>query len=150
AGLPGVWANHVCRHAVPAGHRPSRFMTASGAPLGSQELLQAAVDHLRAGGLVAAATESFFALMADAANSAALDRLFAVKGRETSKGVALMLGSADEWSAWVGPVPPAAAEVGRRFWPGPLTLALPALPHVDARLTVDGTVGVRVPGESLA
>ena len=62
----------------------------------------------------------------------------------------MMLGSADEWSAWVGPVPPAAAEVGRRFWPGPLTLALPALPHVDARLTVDGTVGVRVPGESLA
>jgi len=59
-----------------------------------------AVELLRLGEVVAAATESSFGLFADAQNPRALDRLFAINPRQ-SKGVGLILPSRSAWSGWV-------------------------------------------------
>lgn len=48
-------------------------------------------------------------------------------------------------------VPPEARALATRFWPGPLTLVLPARPGLPAPLTAGtGTIGVRVPGHPVA
>jgi L-threonylcarbamoyladenylate synthase len=105
---------------------------------------------LARGGVVAAGTESFVGLLADARNPAALARLFQLKRRSASKAVALMVPSVAAWRPVVHTLPPGALVLAQHFWPGPLTIALPAAPGLDPRLQVDGTVGVRQPAASPA
>jgi L-threonylcarbamoyladenylate synthase len=110
--------------------------------------LTRALAVLGGGGVVAAATETFFGLLADARRASAIDLVFSMKGREASKGVALLLPSRDAWSALTSSIPPLAARLADRFWPGPLTVALPARPGIDPRLTEEGTIAVRWGGPS--
>jgi L-threonylcarbamoyladenylate synthase len=117
-------------------------------PLADQ--LERALGALTEGGVVAAATETFFGLLADARRPAAIDRVFSLKGRDAAKGVALVLPNREAWAELVLEIPPLAARLADAFWPGPLTIALPARPGLDARLQLDGTVAVRWPGPSAA
>jgi L-threonylcarbamoyladenylate synthase len=103
-----------------------------------------AVAGLRAGRVVAAATESFFGLLADASSQEALDVLATIKPR--SAGMALVIPDRSAWEPLVTSLPSLAHRLADAFWPGPLTIALPAAAGVDPRLVVDGTVGVRLPG----
>jgi L-threonylcarbamoyladenylate synthase len=108
--------------------------------------IAAAVRALEEGRVVAAATESSFGLLADANNPVAVERVFAIKGRDEGKGVALVTPSFEAWNEVVHSVPRLALDLARAFWPGGLTLALPARVGLDSRLLVQGTVGVRMPG----
>jgi L-threonylcarbamoyladenylate synthase len=112
--------------------------------------MREALDALRRGEVVAAATESFFGLLADVARPDALDRLLALKPRGLDKGMPIVLPARTAWNGLVRVVPPVASALADTFWPGPLTIALAAAPGVDARVTLDGRVGVRVPGECAA
>lgn len=105
---------------------------------------------LKDGRVVAAATETFFGLLADIDDPQALDAVFALKGRGGEKASALLLPSFEAWSALVLEIPPLAERLAEAFWPGPLTIVLPAKPGLDPRLVVDGRVGVRWPASSPA
>jgi len=111
----------------------------------------AAVAVLRRGGLVAFPTETVYGLGADAANPAAVGRIFAVKGRPRSHPVIVHLAEATAVKAWAADVPPDAWALAEAFWPGPLTLILPRADHVpDAVTGGAATVGLRVPNQPLA
>jgi L-threonylcarbamoyladenylate synthase len=110
--------------------------------------LSLALSALSRGAVVAVATETLFGLLADPQHPGALDALFALKGRQAEKGVALLVPGKDSWRELVDDVPPLAESLADHFWPGPLTIVLPARPGLDPRLTVDGTVGARWPGPS--
>ncbi len=112
--------------------------------------MREALDALRRGEVVAAATESFFGFFADVARVDALDRLLALKPRGLDKGMPIVLPARTAWSGLVRVVPPVANALADAFWPGPLTIALPVAPGVDPRLALDGRVGVRLPGECAA
>jgi L-threonylcarbamoyladenylate synthase len=114
----------------------------------TEDELECAVRALSEGGVVAAATETFFGLLADARRADAIDRVFELKGRDAAKGVALLLPRRDAWCDLVLAIPPFAALLADRFWPGPLTVALAARPELDPRLQWGGTVAVRWPGAS--
>jgi len=105
---------------------------------------------LESGAVVAAATESYFGLLADATNPRALDALFSLKPRGAERGVGLILSGRDSWPSLVTDVPDVARALADAFWPGALTIALPARPEVDPRLTVAGTIAVRDAGPSQA
>ena len=107
-----------------------------------------ALAALARGQVVAAATETFFGLLAGARQPRALDALFALKRRDLHKGVALLVDGKATWSSLVPAIPEVADKVADHFWPGPLTIALEARADVDPRLTVDGTIAVRCPGPS--
>lgn len=97
-------------------------------------------------------TESSYGIAADIRKPVALDRLIALKThRPDSSPFALIaadLASARQL-ARVWPVP--AADLAARYWPGPLTLVVPARDDLPACLVgPDGGVGVRVPGHSIA
>jgi L-threonylcarbamoyladenylate synthase len=106
--------------------------------------VKAALEALSQGRVVAVATESLFGLLADARRADALERLFSLKPR--SAAVALVLPHRDAWRALVSDIPEEAEQLADAFWPGPLTIVLPARAAVDRRLTQGGTIGVRLPG----
>ena len=112
--------------------------------------LQALVDVLERGGVVACPTETWLGLLADASNERAVRRVAELKGRPADMPIALLLPSTDSIRVVALDLPPAAEALMEAHWPGPLTLLVPARPELDPRLVKDGKVGVRVPGPSPA
>jgi len=105
---------------------------------------------LGSGGVLALPTETFYALAVNPLDEAALDRLFALKARPPEKPVLVLISGPEELSQVAREVPEAAARLLAAFWPGPLTLILPARPGLPARLTGGtGTIGVRQPRQPL-
>jgi L-threonylcarbamoyladenylate synthase len=103
------------------------------------------------GGLVVFPTESVYGLGADARSDAAVARLIAVRGRETGKPILVLVDDLEMAGAVSQELSPAAARLAERFWPGPLTLVLPARPGLPEPLTAGtGTIGVRVPAHPAA
>jgi L-threonylcarbamoyladenylate synthase len=113
--------------------------------------LAAALEQLASGGVVAVATESFFGLLADIGKPDAVEALFALKPRGADKGVPVILPERGAWPALVaGAVPPLALAFADAFWPGGLSISLPAAEGVAARVAQGGSLAVRVPGASPA
>jgi L-threonylcarbamoyladenylate synthase len=113
--------------------------------------LEAAVQALRAGDVVAFPTETVYGLGANAQHESALQKIFALKGRPTSHPLIVHLDNARFLHRWVREVPPSAARLAERFWPGPLTLVLPRAANVlDLVTGGQDTVAVRVPAHPMA
>lgn len=105
--------------------------------------LAAAAAALHAGGVVGFPTDTVYGLAASAALPEAVAAISRVKGRSPEQPLILMVAAVEELREYceLGPV---AAGLARRFWPGPLTLILPAV-GAGAALGGMGTVGVRIP-----
>ncbi len=117
----------------------------------TQSEIEAAVEALRAGDLVAFPTETVYGLGANASNPAALRKVFAAKGRPAHHPLIVHLDSARYLHRWTQKLSPEAETLAARFWPGPLTLVLPKAPHVlDAVTGGQDTVAIRVPGHPMA
>lgn len=116
----------------------------------SIEDLAIAVGLLKAGAQVALPTETVYGLAADAGNSDALKGIFQAKGRPADHPLIVHLASADEIPCWASPVPELAWRLAEAFWPGPLTLVLPANRGVSPLVTGgQTTVALRVPGHQV-
>jgi L-threonylcarbamoyladenylate synthase len=107
--------------------------------------LNEALAALRAGELVVYPTETFYALGADPFSEAAMERLFALKGRDPEKPVALIAADAPMAFALARSISESARALADAFWPGPLTLVLTPRDGIPAPLVgPTGGVGVRV------
>jgi len=96
-------------------------------------------------------TETVYGLGADARSAAALARLVAVRGREEGKPILVLVSDLAMTATLAGDVPETARRLAARFWPGPLTLVLPARAGLPPALTAGtGTIGVRSPGDARA
>ncbi len=113
--------------------------------------LAAAADRLAAGEVVAFPTETVYGLGADIGCVAAVRRLFEIKGRPPTRALPILLADAADAAAFAATVPGPARRLMARGWPGPLTVVVPAAPHVP-RVVTGGldTVGLRVPDHDLA
>ena len=116
-----------------------------------RDALQEAAKWIRNGGLVALPTDTLYGLAADPFHADAVARVFAVKGRTAERALPLIAADAEQVAARLGPLPPDGRRLAEKFWPGPLTLLVPA-PAALARDVTGGTgrVGVRVPAHGIA
>ena len=106
-----------------------------------KKVVREAVRVILEGGIVAFPTETVYGLVVDATNREACDRLYALKGRDAHKACAYLLPDRESATRHVPEIPAPAARIADAFWPGPVTLVLPA---------EDGTlVGLRLPSEAL-
>ena len=106
---------------------------------------------LREGELVAFPTETVYGLGADAANAAAVAKIFALKGRPAGHPVIVHVANFDAAARWARELPHAAHTLAERFWPGPLTMILTKRSSVPAAVTGgEGTVGIRCPSHRMA
>jgi L-threonylcarbamoyladenylate synthase len=105
-----------------------------------------ALRLLRAGRLVAVPTETVYGLAGDAANSEAVQAIFAAKGRPTDHPLIVHLPSDAHMTRWARDIPPAAWRLAAAFWPGPLTLLLRKSESASTQATGGrDTIGLRVP-----
>jgi L-threonylcarbamoyladenylate synthase len=113
--------------------------------------LSAAVAALKRGELVAMPTETVYGLAADARNAAAVERIFAAKGRPADHPLIVHLGHPDALDEWAREVPDSARRLIAAFWPGPLTLVLNKARGVDPVVTGgQDTIGLRMPAHPVA
>ena len=113
--------------------------------------LDDAVAALRAGELVVYPTETFYGIAADPFSSSALDKLFAIKGRDPNKPIALIASDSEMAFEVANKVPDVARKLAIAFWPGPLTIVLPARSNFAPQLVgPDGGIGVRVSPHPIA
>jgi L-threonylcarbamoyladenylate synthase len=110
-----------------------------------------AAEIIRAGGVVIFPTTGLYGLGADAGRAEAVSRLFTLKGRPESKPILVLIPHRRALGSLVRTVPDAAVALMDRFWPGGLTLVLPARPDVRSPLTAGtGGIGVRLPAHPVA
>jgi L-threonylcarbamoyladenylate synthase len=129
--------------------RPSRLVVDARRP--DPAALQRAARVLKSGGLVALPTETFYGLGAHAFDPAAVGRIFELKGRPADKPLLVLVDSLAMAERVACEVSDRARRLAARYWPGPLTLVLPAHPAVPAGLTAGtGTIGVRLSGHPVA
>lgn len=117
--------------------------------LGSSELQRLSV-LLAGGGVIACPTETLMGLLAHALDARAVERVCALKGRDPSQPIGVLLPDVAAFSAVALEVPALARELAERYWPGPLTLVVRARPGLAPELCKDGKIGARVPGPSPA
>jgi len=96
-------------------------------------------------------TETFYGLGADATSPRALECLFAAKHREPGKPVGLIVADLAMARQVAAEIPANALRLADSFWPGPLTMVLPARAELDpALIGSDGGVGLRVSPNPIA
>ena len=113
--------------------------------------ITAAAHCIRDGAIVAYPTETVYGLGVDPFNDKALQRLFALKGRPPGNPVLLLIHNRLDIEQLVTRIPPMALDLMDRFWPGPLTLILPARETLSPHVTSgSGTVAVRQASQGTA
>ena len=105
-----------------------------------------AAEILCAGGLVAVPTETVYGLASNGLDAHAVQRIYDVKGRPAVKPLSLMVHDASWMKRLCAAVPRVAEALAGRFWPGPLTIILPAKDLIPEIVRAGGdTIGLRCP-----
>jgi L-threonylcarbamoyladenylate synthase len=105
---------------------------------------------LERGGVVAFPTDTVYGLGALAFDAESVDRLYAIKGREHSKAIAVLIGSPEDLPHIASDPSQAAQQLAQRFWPGPLTLVVPRSTRLPEALSQSETIGIRIPDHEVA
>jgi L-threonylcarbamoyladenylate synthase len=110
-----------------------------------------AVEFLRAGGVVAYPTETFYGLGVDALNQEAIRKIFSIKGRSFVQPLLILIPDQSYLPRCVAEVPEKARHLMEHFWPGPLTMLFSASPQLPSILTA-GTkkIAIRISSHSIA
>ncbi len=108
-----------------------------------------AVRLLRAGKVIAFPTDTVYGVGASGFNERAIAQLFVVKDRPRDKAIPYLLAGAEGLKLVARAIPDAARLLAAKFWPGGLTLIVPAIPRVPKILVAGGdTIAVRVPDQA--
>jgi L-threonylcarbamoyladenylate synthase len=126
-----------------------RVVVEAGAP--EPTAIAQAAAAIRRGAIVLIPTDTLYGLAVDAFSPDAVDRLVRLKGRPAGQPIPLIAADLAQVTAQVGRLPAAALRLASAFWPGPLTLVVPAPAGLPAAVTAGTrTVGVRVPNHPVA
>ena len=136
----------------PAVHIASATEADSGV---NAEEVRRAARALRGGQVVAIPTDTVYGLAAAIDRPDAIERLYTIKGRPAEKAIPVLIADPAHLQTLTPRLSATAERLARRFWPGALTLVIPALPGLPERVTTMTrdemtTVAVRVPDHPVA
>jgi L-threonylcarbamoyladenylate synthase len=111
-----------------------------------QNALARACEVVLTGGVIIAPTDTIYGLCGDATDERLVRHVFAIKGRDYVKPLSIFVSSPAEVVGWARVVSAEASQLMDAFWPGALTLVLPASDQVHPWLVGGGkTIGIRIP-----
>ncbi len=117
----------------------------------SVAVLDEAARAIRGGAVVAIPTDTLYGLAADPFQAAAVEQVFRIKGRTAARALPLIAADIAQIEDRIGTLSLLGRRLAERFWPGPLTLLMPAPPPLAPGVAGDsGRVGVRVPAHTAA
>jgi L-threonylcarbamoyladenylate synthase len=113
-------------------------------------LVKYAAEQIQAGKVLGMPTDTFYGLAADPFNLRAVERVYEIKSRSRNKPLSLLIEDVDQAEEFAGPLPEDFQILARRFWPGPLTMIVPAASHLPLKVTANtGNVALRVPAAEI-
>jgi L-threonylcarbamoyladenylate synthase len=113
-------------------------------------VIRQAAEMIREGLVVAYPTDTLYGLAVDPRNAAAIRRLYDLKGRAESSALTLIAAEMGHAHA-AGELTADAERLAARWWPGPLTLVVPARAILAREMLAGGTtVGIRIPDHRVA
>ena len=113
--------------------------------ISEEAIISRAAEIIIAGGVIAYPTETFYGLGADATNEKAIRKIYAVKGRNFSSPISVIIDQAESLYPLVCEIPAVAQKLMQAFWPGALTIVFKASDKILPVLTAGtGKIGVRV------
>jgi L-threonylcarbamoyladenylate synthase len=108
--------------------------------------IKEAVNIIKGGGVIVYPTDTVYGVGVSGFNERAIGQLYLVKDRPRDKAIPYLLANATYLSLVARENPDAARLLADKFWPGALTLVVPALPRVPKILIAGGdSIAVRVP-----
>ncbi len=114
-------------------------------------VLEYATRLIFAGKVVAFPTDTFYGLAADPLNLAAVSEIFRIKRRTADRPLPLLVASLDQAADLANDPPALFFKLAEKFWPGPLTIVVPASRLIPLKVTANtGKVGLRWPKALLA
>ncbi len=115
------------------------------------EEIEQAARILRSGGLVVFPTETVYGLGANALDSAAVQKIYELKGRPATSPLIVHVANMEQAQELAAIWPQSAERLALEYWPGPLTLVVPKKPIVPDGVTAGlQSVGIRVPRHPVA
>lgn len=110
--------------------------------------LDIVAQQILAGNVVALPTDTLYGLACDCRNSEAVQHIYQLKHRPSSKAIPLLVDSLEQAST-IGHISDKALLLANKFWPGPLTLVIQARKQSKYRiapeiLRPDGTIALRI------
>ena len=113
--------------------------------------IEKAAASLKAGKLVAFPTDTVYGVGADVFNDEAVGQIFSAKKREPGKPLQVLIASKTDLQIIARTQSDALDRLASEFWPGPLTVVMPAREDFPRRVRCGGdTIGVRMPDNSIA
>lgn len=113
-------------------------------------LVKYACEQIKAGHVLGMPTDTFYGLAADPYNLRAVERVYEIKSRLKHKPLSLLIENVDQAEEFAKPLSDDFHILARRFWPGPLTIIVPAASHLPLKVTANtGNVALRVPAAEI-
>lgn len=115
------------------------------------QVLQYVAGFILSGQVVGLPTDTLYGLAADPFNLAAVQQIYAIKGRQEQKPLPILVTSVGQAILLVRELPDSFSKLARRFWPGPLTLVVDASHRIPLKVTGNsGRVALRWPNSPVA
>ena len=105
---------------------------------------------IESGGLIAFPTDTVYGLSSSPFSEEAIQKIFAAKGRDFNKAIAILFGKFDQLPGITTGFTPPARTLADRFWPGALTLVVPIAPVLPGIISPYATIGIRMPNHPFA
>lgn len=119
-------------------------------PASGPDAISRALEVLKGGGLVAFPTDTVYGVGALAFDAIAVESIYSAKNRPIEKAIPILLGGPEDLDKVTTDIPPIAAKLAARFWPGALTLVVSKHPKLPDVISSAPTIGVRVPDHPVA
>lgn len=107
--------------------------------------IQAALEILQTGGIVAFPTDTVYGVGALAFDNAAIESIYTAKDRPGEKAIPVLIGDLSDLEKVANSIPDMALRFAARFWPGPLTCIVQKKQTLPPAVSATSTVAVRIP-----
>ena len=110
-------------------------------------LVAYAAEQIKSGQVLGMPTDTFYGLAADPFNLRAVERVYEIKSRSRHKPLSLLIESEEQAEMLArDPLPDNFYILARKFWPGPLTIIVPAASRLPLKVIANtGNIAIRIP-----
>jgi L-threonylcarbamoyladenylate synthase len=112
-----------------------------------EKALEKSVSILNKGGLIVFPTDTVYGLAAKFDEPEAIERIYQVKGRDQTKALAVLVANLDQIKIISPGISENTSKLIKYFWPGALTLILEKREDLKAPLSIDNSIGIRIPDD---
>lgn len=112
------------------------------------EAMVTAIKCINQNGVIIFPTDTVYGIGCSAFKSKSIERIFEIKGRDTSKALPILIGSYAQLDQIAEELNEKARLLVHSFWPGPLTIVVSRKPNLPENLSPYPTVGIRMPNHA--